>query len=313
MTSREAPDEGAQLALAAEVARRHYLRDESKSDIGTSLDISRFKVARLLTVAREAGLVRIEVLDPAPPTEDALAAEVAERYGLRGCYVVPASGSTRDAVARRAARLLEQLVTDTDVLGLPWSRTVSSMVHAAPTLPAVPVVQLCGSLVITGEDSPVDVVRAAGRLTGSDAHVFYAPLIADNRESAQAILRQPSVADAMAAADDVTLAVVSVGAWAAGESTVHDFVSPTTRAEVAAAGAVGEVLGVLFDTDGGLVDTDLTHRMIGVSGPQLRDVKSVVALAHGPGKAAATAALLRGGLAGSLVTDTVLATELVSL
>lgn len=299
------------LLLAAEVARRHYLRDESKSDIGASLGISRFKVARLLTSAREAGLVRIEVHDP-EPTGEGLAELLRAAYGLSRCAVVTAhDGTARDAVGRRAATELEQVLHPGDVLGLPWSRTVSAMVRAAPGLPAVPVVQLCGSLVIKGEESPVDVVRAAGRLTGADSHVFYAPLIADDAESATVIRRQPSVAAALAAADAVTVAVVSVGAWLEGQSTVHDFVGLDERAEVARAGAVGEVLGILFDADGAVVTTDVSQRLVGIAGDQLLAVERVVAVAHGVAKARATHALLRGGLVHALVVDDALARDLL--
>ena len=49
------------LVLAAEVARRHYLDDKSKIEISGELGISRFQVARLLDLARAAGLIRITI------------------------------------------------------------------------------------------------------------------------------------------------------------------------------------------------------------------------------------------------------------
>ena len=51
----------AALVLTATVARRYYLDGISKSDIAAELDLSRFKVARLLDQARASGLVRIEL------------------------------------------------------------------------------------------------------------------------------------------------------------------------------------------------------------------------------------------------------------
>ncbi len=303
----------AQLVLACDVARRYYLADESKSDIATALGLSRFKVARLLASAREAGLVRIEVLEPEPP-EGELADRLAKAYGLRECRVVSATAEgRRAAVGRAAAAMLSEYVGPDDILGLPWSRTVSALIDARPTLPPVPTVQLCGSQVIPGEGSPVDVVRAAARLTGIPGQVFYAPLLADDRESAAAFLRQPTVADAIRGADDVTVGVVSVGGWAPGQSTLYDLAPDGTRAEVAAAGVVGEVVGILFDESGRLVEIDLSQRVIGISGDQLRAIDSVIAVSHGTGKARATAAMLRGRLADSLVVDTELALALLEL
>ena len=41
-------------------ARRYYLDERSKVEIAEELGVSRFKIARLLEVARDSGLVRIE-------------------------------------------------------------------------------------------------------------------------------------------------------------------------------------------------------------------------------------------------------------
>ena len=53
-----------ELSLAVAVARRYYLRDESKVDIARFLGVSRFKVARLLSLARSSGLVHVEIREP---------------------------------------------------------------------------------------------------------------------------------------------------------------------------------------------------------------------------------------------------------
>ena len=70
--------------MLAAVARRHYLHGRSKVEIADELDISRFKVARLLESARERGLVRIEIVPPGRLDIDA---------------VGPAAGAVRPAHA----------------------------------------------------------------------------------------------------------------------------------------------------------------------------------------------------------------------
>ena len=54
----------AELVLAASVARRFYIDDRSKTEIAEEFALSRFKVARLLEVARAKGIVRIEIGHP---------------------------------------------------------------------------------------------------------------------------------------------------------------------------------------------------------------------------------------------------------
>ena len=50
--------------LLAQTSRLYYLEDKSKVEIGHLLGISRFKVARLLTAARDRGIVQIAITVP---------------------------------------------------------------------------------------------------------------------------------------------------------------------------------------------------------------------------------------------------------
>ena len=73
----------------------------------------------------------------------------------------------------------------------------------------------------------------------------------DDAESTEALMRQPSVAEAMDQIDRITLAIVGIGAPGRRVSTtIYDACSPADRSAVAAAGVVGEVAGVFFDAAG---------------------------------------------------------------
>ena len=134
--------------LLADVARRYYLDNTSKVDIAKDLDLSRFKVARLLEDARARGIVRIQIKSPSP-IDRGLADQLVEALGVPRCVVTHTSGSpeqVRDQVAEAAARTVVPLVHDGDLLGLTWSRAVDAMVDHFDTLPACTVVQMAGSL-----------------------------------------------------------------------------------------------------------------------------------------------------------------------
>lgn len=310
MTDQRGPSEA---VLMDAVARRHYLRGESKVEIASALGISRFKVARLLEEALASGVVRIDIVPP-PGLDAELSERLRRAYGLRYAVVVPAGAEGRAAKAQAAADLLVEVLTVEDVLGLPWSRSVNDLVDRLTALPTIPVVQLCGGLVIDGENgSSSDVVRRAARIAGGPSHVFYAPLILDDPESASALRRLASVRDALAHVATVTVAVMGVGAWRPGASTICDVVSPETRAEVAAAGVVGEMGGVLFDAEGLPVDSDLSARIVAITGAQLQAIPHVIAVADGTDKVAAIDAAIRGGLLDSLVTTSATAEALIAL
>jgi DNA-binding transcriptional regulator LsrR (DeoR family) len=310
-------DDGpAELVLMAAVARRHYLENQSKVDIADQLGISRFKVARMLDTARDRGLVRIEIVRQGSLDVDA-SVRLQERYGLVHAVVVDTTGaepvSARQQLGRAAAELLTEVLDEGDVLGLPWSRTVHAVVAALADLPPVDVVQLTGAIALPDFDSSaVDIVRRAARLSGGTAHVFYAPFVLDTKASADALRRQPAVADGLAHATTVTKAVVGIGRWASGESTIHDLLNRAEQRDLAERGVVGELAGVFFDADGKPLRPRVAARLITLDPTALASIPEVIAVVSGASKAAAVTAALRGGLVHGLVVDAALAEVLLA-
>lgn len=299
--------------LAATVARLYYLDDESKTDIGRSLGLSRFKVARLLVMAREQGLVKIEVVDP-PSALDPVASRIKELYGLRECVVVRGGDTGQDSakhVGEAGGRLLQRVVRDGDVLGLPWSRAVHYAMGQIDSLPQIEVVQLCGSLILPGDETPYDVVRRAGALTEGSALYYQAPMIMASADGAQAVREQSDVARAFRQIPDVTVALCSIGAWAPGSSSIYDVLSIEDQAGAEQAGAVGEMMGILFGEGGTPLVTTLTERIVGITGAQVQEVPAVIAMSRGSQRAEAVRAALEGGLVTHLVVDDALTEALL--
>lgn len=308
-------DGPAQLVMLAAVARRHYLQNQSKVEIADDLGISRFKVARMLGSARERGLVRIEIVRQGALDIDS-SARLQERYGLTHSVVVDTAdadpAAVRALLGRAAADLLTEVLQPGDVLGLPWSRNVHALVAALTSLPPVEVVQLTGAIALADFDSSaVDIVRRASRLAGSTAHVFYAPFVLDTKASADALRRQPAVAEGLARAAAVTTAAVGIGQWAAGASTIHDLLTPAERDQLADRGVIGEVAGVFFDESGKPLRSKVAARLIGLDPDNLTRIPEVVAVVSGAGRQTAVRAALQGGLVHSLVCDSTLAEALL--
>ncbi len=305
----------ADQALAASVARRFFVDGATKSDIAEELRISRFKVARLLDQARELGLVRIEIdyrgdLD----LERTLALGAA--YDLRHCVVIDRpdvdDAALRADLGRAAAGLLEELVVDDDVLGVVWARSVMAIRPFLRRVARCAVVQLTGALAPHGvEESAVELVRGLAAVSTGPAHFFYAPMIVPDMATAKALRSQPEIARVLDMAPEVTKAVVGIGAWRAGASTVADAIGERERRELHDLGVRAEVGGIQLDAGGRPLRTPLTDRLIGISVEQLEAVPDVIAIAYGAAKADAVAAALRGGLVTGLVTHASLADALL--
>jgi DNA-binding transcriptional regulator LsrR (DeoR family) len=308
-------DRPSEVVLAARVARQFYLDAVSKVDIADRLGISRFRVARLLESARDSGMVRIEIGLPGGSLDAGLSAELCSALGLKHAFVFNFPDDDEPALRRSlgeaSGQALMDLVTPGDVLGMSWSRTLSGLTAALTRMPPCPIVQLTGAVPPPDGRDLLDLVRSVARIGGGPAHVFYAPMIVDDAQTAAAIRRQADVADAFALVPSVTMAMLAIGAWAPGLSTIYDACSPGERDAIAGLGVCAEMAGVFLDEDGHPVQTGLDSRMIVTPGPALAQIPAVIAVAYGVAKGAAVHAAIRAGLIHGLVTHTSLARALL--
>jgi DNA-binding transcriptional regulator LsrR (DeoR family) len=131
------------------------------------------------------------------------------------------------------------------------------------------------------------------------------------RDLARAAAADPEVAQTMRQFNSVTKAVVGVGLWAPGESTVYDATDRGVREELARRGVGAEVAGVLVGPAGHPIESDPLPRRPGPGSEQLRAIPDVIAVAYNTVRSRAVAAAIRGGLVDSLVTHASLATSLL--
>ncbi len=186
------------------------------------------------------------------------------------------------------------------------------MARALPRLSSVPVVQLTGAISMPADDhSSIDVVRDVARAAGGPAYVFYAPFTVPDAATAHALRQQHDIARAFDQLPRVTKAVVGLGLWAPGQSTLYDTAPDHDRRTLARLGVCAEVSGVFLAADGEPVQTDLTERMIGINAEQMRAIPEVITIAYGTAKIPAAHAALHSGLITGLVTHTTFAHALL--
>jgi DNA-binding transcriptional regulator LsrR (DeoR family) len=262
-------------------------------------------------------MVRIEIGLPGGSLDAGLSAELCSALGLNHAFVFNFPDDDEPALRRRlgeaAGQALMDLIRPGDILGMSWSRTLSGLTAALTQMPPCPIVQLTGAVPPPDGSDLLEVVRGVARIGGGPAHVFYAPMLLDDAQTAAAIRRQADIAEAFALVPSVTMAVVAIGAWAPGLSTIYDAITPDEREALAALGVCAELAGVFIGEDGRPVETPLDSRMIVTPGPMIERIPFVLCVAFGVGKAPAVRAAIRGEMVHGLVTHASLARALLSL
>ncbi len=132
----------------AYVARRYYLEDQKQSDIARELGVSRPLVSRMLSEARELGIVEITVHEPG-----ARAAKLLERLSgsVRGGILVEEGADndeTNRFLSQGAVELLGQLGTRR--LGVGWGYLIGQLVtwlesHPQPNSTVTDICPLVGN------------------------------------------------------------------------------------------------------------------------------------------------------------------------
>ena len=271
----------------------------------------------MLDWARESGLVRIELHYEGEIDLD-LSARLGTRFALRRCLVINSAEDDeallRANLGRIAAGLLAEIVDKDDVLGLAWSRTLMAMRSSLTSLAPCAIVQLTGALGRSDVDEgSIELVRDVARIANGPAFCFYAPMILPDASTATSLRAQTEVAQAMARFGDLTMAILSIGAWAPGLSTVADAITQAEYEDYERLGSCAELCGIQIDADGNTLPTALGERIVGIQPGQLRAVPELIAIAYGTPKAHAVRAAIRGRYVTSLITHASLARELLTL
>ncbi|MBQ3358979.1 MULTISPECIES: sugar-binding transcriptional regulator [Microbacterium] len=295
--------------LMVRVAELYYDEDKTQDEIGGLLKISRWKVGRLLTQARERGIVRIEIIHPRA-RRLGLERELVERFGLSDAVVVPApegDDGTLERVAQAAADFLTALRPVPRTLGVSWGRTLRAVAEALPDgwANGVTVVQLNGGVSLNRRSGGAAglAVTIAQRANGQ-VSLLPSPAILERVETKQAIESDRTVAGILEEAADAQAFLFTAGPCDASSAHVENgYLSAEDVDELARRGAVGDVLGRYVDAEGNIVDAQLDARTVGVSLDRLRGAKKAIFVTAGPAKHDIARTVVTSGLCGVLVTD----------
>ncbi|RKN37615.1 sugar-binding transcriptional regulator [Streptomyces hoynatensis] len=310
-----APD----LDLLYRVAVLYYEHNRTQEQIGEELHFTRWKVGRLLSEAREAGIVRIEVLHPKTRMRD-LEERLTLTFGLRDAVVVASSAAEDDEalrarVAEAGADYLARLRPSPRLLGVSWGRTLDRLAHSLVPgwANGVHVVQINGGLSRSLRPSSAqDMASRIAHQGRGTVTVLPTPAIVEQEATRRLLEGDPAVAEVLAQAAAADTALFSPGGVDQDSVLVGSgYLGADDLARLTEAGAVGDVAGRFIDAAGRVVDPELDARTLGVPLDVLRARPVSVAVVSGVAKHAVCAAVVTSGLCNTLVTDDYTASHLL--
>ncbi|WP_151084339.1 sugar-binding transcriptional regulator [Nocardioides cynanchi] len=308
-------------ATLVAAARLYYLEGRSQAEVADALGTSRSNVSRMLTEAQSQGIVEFRIHDPAGRVEP-LEEELSARFGLqdvRVAHVARSGQRTEDQVGRQAARLLLESLKDSMTVAISWGHALQSAVYATTSEQAfhqLSLVQLVGGLsAISNEISGQELVRELAVRLGAQYRFLHAPATVESPAVRQALMAEPSIAEAVAEAGRADLAMVGIGTPTVGSSAaILDSMrlSPAERQEFWDAHPVGDIAARYYDEQGTRIKGAVDDRIVGATLDDLVSIPHVIGVAHGRAKAPGVLGALNGRLIDSLVCDESLARSVLS-
>jgi DNA-binding transcriptional regulator LsrR (DeoR family) len=296
---------------ALRAAHLYYLQDLTMDAIARELGTSRSSVSRLLSHARDTGLVEITIHSPLDsPTR--LEQELLGSYGITA-HIVPVPDHVTDVdrlerVALSAARILGRFVDSNQIIGVAWGSTMGAVSrHLVPkAVHNAEIVQLngAGNVRTTGIVYASEILRRFG--DAFDAHVqqFPVPAFFDDPATKAAFWRERSTRRLLAMQGRLDLAIFGLGSpFAEVPSHVYQggYLDRADYDSLSRDHVVGDVATVFYRADG---STDGIAMNLRATGPEFRVLRRAprrVCVVSGLAKLPS----LRGALAAKLITDLV--------
>lgn len=297
--------------LSIRAAELYYDEGKTQDEVGAILGVTRWKVGRLLSFAKDQGFIRIEIVHPRA-RKLALERRLVERFGLQGAVVVPLYGAgdsdeLRGRIAQAAADSLASLRPVPRTLGVSWGRTINAVAGALGERWAVGagVVQINGGVSLNPRAGTAAATAAEiARKGGGPLTLLPSPAILERLETAQSIVADRTVASVLEKARAANAFLFSAGP--ADHRSAHvesGYVSPADIDELVRRGAVGDVLGRYVDAEGMIVDPALDARTVGLELDVLRRAETSIAVISGASKRAVARAVVASGICTELITD----------
>jgi len=311
-------DNDKRLDQAARAGWLYYVAGRRQDEIARVLGVSRQSAQRLVSLATSAGLVKVRIDHPIADLME-MGEQLKSRFGLSQVEVVPddpLSDSTTVGVAEAGAAEIERRLLDPDpqVFAIGTGRTLKSAIDLLPRMecPQHKIVSLAGNIAPDGSASFYNAIFAIADASKARSFPMPLPVVASTPEERDMLHQTPLVAAALDLAQKADVAFVGIGDLGVEAPLFVDgFVSRTELDDLRQAGAVGEICGWAFDSDGRIIEGHTNARVASGTLPPTGTCH-VMALAKGERKLPGIRGSIRGRLISGLITDETSAAQLLS-
>ena len=300
-------------ARLAHVARRYYLEDWKQIDIARELGVSRPLVSRMLSEARELGIVEITVHEPGAGNARLLD-RLRQFSSIRGGVLVEDGGdedATNQLLSKGAVDVLGQIGTRR--LGVGWGYLIGQLVTWLEENPQLnsTVTDICplvGNASIPARNyQSNENVRLMAQQLGAVPHFLYLPALPDNLEEKQLLCSTEVYRQIHQQWEEIDTTLVNIGNYPSSP----DFASLVRYGSLLQRQhACGRMLVYYFNEEGTVIQSDQDFA-IQVPFETLKRCPNIIGVCSANTSARALRGALRSGVFTHIVARSSLARALL--
>ncbi|WP_119390928.1 sugar-binding transcriptional regulator [Taklimakanibacter lacteus] len=301
--ARKPDSEADRLDDAARAGWLYYIAGNTQDEIARKLGVSRQTAQRLVSLAVSEKLIKVRLDHPIGHCLE-LSERLKQAYAIDFCEVVPSdpeSASTTIGVAEAAAAELERYLVSQHpvIVAMGTGRMLRAMVEQLTPMdcPQHKVVSLVGNIAPDGSASLFDVVSRIGDRVKAPHYPMPLPVIATTVHEKSLLLAQKPLRNVIELARQADVTFVGIGTVDEDAALLRDgFVKSDEIRALMRSGAVGEIIGWAFDTNGKLIDGLTNDRVLSVPLEQPATQRMI-----GVGMAIPRFRAIKGALRGKLI------------
>ncbi|MBR2801345.1 MAG: hypothetical protein IKE21_01970 [Erysipelotrichaceae bacterium] len=319
LTPQENPQD---YAFLAQISDMYYNQGMLQADIAHQLYFSRSKVSRLLTRARELGIVDIRVKhirDRVSSLENVFK----ETFGLKDAVIISSFeddtyDQIHDAVTDFASIYVSNLLKGKVRIGVASGNAADRTNRKIRPIHdcELEVVQLVGT--VSNAQQALEFREISNRLASlfnGTIHYLNTPLYMDNAFAREALLQDPIVKRVIEMMKGCDIILTGLGGMDVSRlktaEIIREYQTQEQAQELQQKGAVGCVCMMYYDINGQLVDCEWNKKCICVPFEDVVQNPMTVAVACGDYKVQPITGALRGHIPNVLITDIMTATKVL--
>lgn len=303
----------------ARVAWLYYVAGKTQLEIAYILGLSRQIVQRLLSSAKECGIVNVQIMHPISECME-LAEKLQQKYNLSICRIVPSIGLEKEAIDEmmtvEGANVIESFTHQNKPLtiGVGSGKTLSNIIDALPGIEHSEhtCVSLIGAISNDGSATRYDIPLKLAEKIQCKYYILPAPLYADSIKEKQIWTQHKVYQIVKSKASNAQVMFTGIGEVGEGcPLNAEKFLTDNDVIYLSKLNVVAELLGYFINEEGEYVESAFDE--ITTSIRLMKNTStSIIGFASGEKKHRAIQAVLTGGWLNGLVTDEQTATYLLS-